>query len=113
MTKKQVYTTNLTIALGFGVIGFFTHTYWLFHVAAIILTITILHSKSALAIANIWMWIGKTLGNLNAKIILTAFFFLLLWPLSMLKNLLSKKIVNPTNTNWKTAKNGLDFTKPF
>ncbi len=113
MTKKQVYITNLTIALGFGLIGFFTHTYWLFHLSALVITVTVLHYKSALSIANAWMWIGKTLGNFNAKIILTAFFFLLLWPISALKKLLSKKAVAPSNTNWKTAKNEIDFTKPF
>jgi hypothetical protein len=113
MTKKQVYTTNLIIAFGFGLIGFLTHKYWLFHIAAIVITVTILHYKGALAIANIWMWIGKTLGNFNAKITLSAFFFLLLWPLSAIKKLLGKKTVEPTNTNWKTAKDELDFTKPF
>lgn len=65
--------------------------YIAFSVAAFIFLVSALTSVAASYVFNIWMQIGKLLGKVNAIIILSIIFFLILVPLSFVRRWLTKQ----------------------
>lgn len=101
MNKEKVYLTNIVIAVGAFIIGKRFQLDSLLLVGLAILVITVLNFYLASKIAFIWMLIGKLLGTINGKLIMTLFFFLVLTPLALLKKLFSSKPQKTNNSNWK------------
>lgn len=88
------------------------HNYFLFGVLA---AGAVLYSSDTLGklFAKYWMAFGKFLGDINAKIILSVMFFLLLTPIALLKKLVSTKSMQQKST-WTDCKGEeVDFTKPW
>lgn len=113
MTKKQVYTTNLVIVIGFLLIGFWKDWFWGYAVSAFVTLVSVVHFNLAKLVAQLWMMIGKTLGNINAKVLLTLFYFIFLLPIAWIKKLFGKKESVQTNSNWKSSSNEINFNNPF
>jgi hypothetical protein len=115
MTKEQVYSTNLVLSAGLIIISLiFQKLDVLKHVGLAVMILTAANDTVGLWIAKAWMGFGKILGNINGKIILSVFFFVLLVPIAGLKKLLNKKPLN-TNTKWIQLKEDstFDFSKPW
>lgn len=115
MDKKQVYKTNVVIVIGFAMLGFYFKANWLYAISGVVFLITVLSFSGAKLVANVWLFLGKTLGNFNAKIILSGFFFLILFPISLIKRLFTTRRVKPQLSTWQTPDKGkvLDFKKLF
>ncbi len=113
MTPKDVYKTNIVILLGFALIGFWKVWLWCYILATLVALATVLHYNTAKHIAQVWIIVGKKIGNINAKILLTVFYFFFLLPIAWLKKLMGSKESMPTKSNWKTANKAIDFTTPF
>lgn len=113
MTKKQVYTTNLVIIIGFLLIGFWKDWYWSYAVSALVMLVSVVHFNLAKLVTQLWMMVGKTLGNINAKVLLSLFYFILLLPIAWIKKLFGKKVSVQTNSNWKISSNEINFNNPF
>lgn len=88
------------------------HNYVLFGVLSFGL---ILYSSDTIGkrFAKYWMAFGKLLGDINAKIILSVMFLVMLTPIALLKKLISTKSLAKKST-WTDCKEGeVDFTKPW
>ena len=89
-----------------------THNYFLFGVLSFGL---ILYSSDTIGkgFAKYWMAFGKLLGDINAKIILSVMFFVLLTPIALLKKLISTKSLDKKSTRTDCKEREVDFTKPW
>lgn len=68
---------------------------------------------AAILFVKYWMKFGKLLGDINAKIILSLLFVLILVPVALLKKITAVK-TEETLSNWKSISNeAVDFTKPW
>lgn len=115
MDKKQVYKTNAVIVIGFAMLGFYFKANWLYAISGAVFLITVLSFSGAKLIANRWMFVGKTLGNFNAKVILSVFFFLILFPISLIKRLFTIGHIKQQLTTWQMPdkEKVLDLKKLF
>lgn len=60
-----------------------------------------------------WMKLGKLLGDINARIILSVLFLVVVIPVALLKKLSSGKATK-RDSNWDTNNDEvMDFTKPW
>jgi hypothetical protein len=102
MTKEKIYSTNLVLAAGFIIISLvFKKLDFLLYVALGVMVLTTMSDFLGLWIAKAWMGFGKILGNINGKIILSLFFFILLVPIAFLKKIIVKKETENSNSNWQ------------
>lgn len=113
MSRKQVYINNLLIIIGFCILGFWKDAWGCYTIASLIFIGSILHVKLALRIAKGWLFIGKTLGNINAKILLTLFYFLALVPIAVLKRLFASKAKKEGTSAWRLVDQSVNFNNPF
>jgi hypothetical protein len=113
MKKEKVYETNNAIVLGFIIIGYLFNFLWCYYIAISVLIISVFNAFGASKIAQLWIFIGKTIGYINSRIVLGLFFFLLLTPFALIIKLFMKKKNALKTSNWETNQQHLDFTKPF
>jgi hypothetical protein len=113
MKKEKVYETNNAIVLGFIIIGYLFNFLWCYYIAISVLIISVFNAFGASKIAQLWIFIGKTMGYINSRIILGIFFYLLLTPFALIIRLFMKKKNTLKTSNWETNQQHLDFTKPF
>jgi hypothetical protein len=60
-----------------------------------------------------WMKLGKFLGDINARVILSVIFFTLLIPIALIRKLSSVKFTKRTSS-WESVEGEtIDFTKPW
>lgn len=59
-----------------------------------------------------WMLFGRFLGNINAGVILSLVYVVLVLPISLLQRLSNKSGKN-TKSNWEDADNELNFRNPW
>ncbi|MCF8253168.1 MAG: hypothetical protein K9H61_05675 [Bacteroidia bacterium] len=112
MTKKQLVIHILTISIGFGFFAYWFKIPQIYFISLLILA-SLLSSKFAKLIVKSWIALGKKLGQINGTIILTLLFFLLLWPLSLLKKLVQTKPLKNKTSRWVEAAPITDFKRPF
>tara|TARA_Y100000385_G_scaffold207150_1_gene214767 strand:- start:11455 stop:11931 length:477 start_codon:yes stop_codon:yes gene_type:complete len=89
-----------------------THNYFLFGVVSFGF---ILYSSDTIGerFAKYWMAFGKMLGDINAKIILSFMFFVILTPIALLKKFVSTKRPYKKSTWTDCKESEVDFTKPW
>ena len=107
---KKIYLDLLVFAAGFAVLGRlyrFPYLYLLTGLAVL----CALHPKTAAALSYGWQKLGKALGWLNSRILLTVFFFVFVTPFSLLYRLLRKK--RPAGGWVASDPRGTDFNKPY
>lgn len=91
MSKDQ--KSILIITAGFILLGLLAGEYSIYYyVITVIATITCLSIKWVRdIILSVWNGIGKVLGWINSRIILSIIFYLILTPIATLKRMFSKK----------------------
>jgi hypothetical protein len=74
----------------------------------------LLDPRLAVSFAEIWKYLTRKLGNVNATIILSIFYILIIIPVSLLSKLLTKR-VKVFDSTWisSISKKEIDFTKPY
>ena len=83
--------TILVICIGFIYIFYFTKLNWALFVAIIIGSASILSSKFEILTEKIWYKFSKVLSLIIPNIILTALFYLILFPISIISKLFGNK----------------------
>ena len=114
MTKEKIYSTNLVLAAGFIIISLvFKKLDFLLYVALGVMVLTAMSDFLGLWIAKAWMGFGKILGNINGKIILSIFFFVLLVPVAFVKKIAKGKRRENNKSNWQILQKEevVDFAK--
>ncbi len=115
--RKRHITDCLVITGGLVIIGFLKEIQILYYVAAGIAIISALIPFIAKIISYLWQGLGKALGFVVSKILLSAIFYLFLFPISLLQKLFSRKrsiIRKHNHTYWiKKEKKEIDFSKPW
>ena len=88
------------------------HNYLYFIVLALGILLYTFESLANLFV-KYWMKLGKILGDINARIILTLLFVFVLIPIALLKKLSSIKVDKRDSTWEATTDDVMDFTKPW
>lgn len=90
ISKDQSKDTGMVLTLVILLIGYFTgvNTYYLLSI--ILLAITVIVPVLLKPIAFLWLGFSKILGNITSKIILTIIFFLVVFPIGMIRKMMGK-----------------------
>lgn len=115
MKIKEEYKTILVLVVGFTVIGFVWKINGLLYFSLAVLFVSIISTRTAKNIARLWMAIGKSMGAINTKIILSIFFVFIVIPLSFIKRLLTPTPKQNNTTNWVRGKEEetINFNDPW
>jgi hypothetical protein len=108
MRQKDIYLNNTSLAIVLILISYFYEIQSLMWISICILILTNFSRKSGTIIYFVTSRIFHLIGNMNGKIILIIFYFLILFPISLIYHLFNneKKVVS----NWKyNENNGFSF----
>ncbi len=83
----KTYETMCVLALVSLLAGLWFGQPILLYLAALLLFVTLLVKPVATRLAKLWLQFAQFLGNINAKIILTLIFYLILTPIALLYRL--------------------------
>ena len=122
--KRNTYQDLLVIVVGFCIIGLLIYfrakaswapkAIYVVYGAIGLGLIGIFSKRAAELIAKGWQMFGRGLGAVNAFILLTVIFFLLVTPLSLLQKITSGRSEENDASNWQLAESeSTDFTKPW
>jgi hypothetical protein len=87
LKQQDSYKTILVISTGLLVFYFFGGNKYLLYAALVISIACILIPALALKITQLWFKLATVLGWVNARILLTVIFFLVLFPVALLRRL--------------------------
>ena len=115
MKINQEYKTILVLVIGFTIISFIFKLKGLFYFSLGVLLISIISNRIAKQIAKLWMDVGKYMGAINSKIILSVFFVFILIPLSYIKRMFGRAPKKNKNTNCIRVKEDetINFNDPW
>ncbi|MEP7127328.1 MAG: SxtJ family membrane protein [Chitinophagales bacterium] len=88
--KSQVYSNMIAIAAGLLAVHFIFKVSYIDYAALAILVMALLSYSLASMLSKGWMKFAEALGFINSKIILSAIFFLFLFPVAMVYRLFNK-----------------------
>lgn len=119
MKKQDTYKVVGVVLLVLMFVTFWTkqryniqHNYFYFLVLGLGILLYTFEGLAELFV-HYWMKLGKLLGDINARIILSVLFFVVLIPLTFLKKLSLGKI-SERSSSWKSIEGEtIDFTKPW
>lgn len=107
---KKIYLDLAIITAGFCLLAYLFRFPYLY-IPAGVAALSAVHPKSAAAVSRAWEKLGKALGWVNSRILLSVFFVVFITPLSLLVRLVSKK---KDEGCWKDISDQpTDFTKPW
>jgi hypothetical protein len=113
--KKRHISDCLVICSGLIIAGIITEQTYFFYISASLGIVCALVNPIAFAVSFLWEWIGKILGFVVSKIILSIIFYCILFPFSIFFKLFAKNksISNKKSTTYwiKKEKENIDFTK--
>lgn len=66
---------------------------WPWYTACALWVPAVIYPKSLTLVYKIWMKIGDVLGFINTRIILAIIFFLIIWPIGLLKRMVAKDVM--------------------
>lgn len=121
MKAEKAYLTNMVLAAGFLIIGFFFErkgSDWAYifpTISLVVLVLSSLHLSLAKFIAKWWLEFGKALGTINSTILLSIMFYLFLVPLALLRKAFNRK-PSTIKSTWKDRRHDFsaaDFEKPW
>jgi hypothetical protein len=109
---SKVYLDLAVITIGFGFLGYGFKFPYLYFFSGLAL-ISGLHPYFARKVSKGWESIGKFLGLINSRVLLTLIFFFFITPLAFFYRLFRKE--NPASQGkWVNAEHETtDFTKPW
>ncbi len=90
MSVQKELGTIAVISIGFLMLFFVFKNEYLLVISGGIAFSGFLFSKIRKLIVKYWLWLGRILGFVNSRILLSLIFFLLLTPLALLKRLFSQ-----------------------
>ncbi|MDD2634970.1 MAG: hypothetical protein PHW82_05670 [Bacteroidales bacterium] len=115
--KKRHITDCLIIVSALTIAGIITEDFIYLYIASIVGISSALIPFIAYGISFLWQSIGKILGFITSRIILSIIFYLILFPFSLLHKLFAnnKSISNKkSETYWIKKDNTVtDFSKPW
>lgn len=112
MKRESHYKNVGVVLMALFVIAVLFGINSLFWGAAIFGALLFSFESLAILFSKYWMKIGKLLGEINSRIILSVFFVLILAPLSLLKRMFSS-FTNEKSSTWVEENSSVDFTKPW
>ena len=89
--RKEQYKALAILCIGFCLIGWRFHQWWLICVMAVVLIAGLVYTAILTAVTDAWRWIGEQMGAVTSRIILTVVFIFFLSPIAFLYRLLAKK----------------------
>ena len=92
--ERAVHTSILGIVTGFVLLYFLFDQEWMLYVAGGVGLASILFKSIAKWIDWGWMQLARAIGFVNSRIILSAIFFLFLFPISLLYRLTNRDPLN-------------------
>ncbi len=101
---RTVYRNILVLIAGFCVLHLIFGGKIFLAIALIVLALSAVSEKAAILIEKGWMWIGGTLGTINAAILLFIIYYFLLTPIAFLSRIGAKdpmQLKEPANSNFR------------
>lgn len=103
--KSNPTQTVLTIVIGFLLLELAFNLGWSLYVAITVGTLGLLSTTLSKGIETVWMKLAKALSYIIPNILLSAVFYLILFPLSLLSKLFGSKnelhLKNKDTHSWK------------
>jgi hypothetical protein len=112
MKENQHYKNIAVVLLVLLVVSFIWKNIIMFWIVAAVGVLLLSYEPLAKLFSKYWMALGKFLGDINSKIILSFFFLFILTPMALLKRVISSKYDCKSST-WITVEQAPDFTKPW
>ena len=103
--RKEQYKALAILCIGFCLIGWRFHQWWLAGLMAMVLIAGLASTAILTAVTDAWKWIGEQMGAVTSRIILTVVFILFLSPLAFLYRLLAKKKQDEKNESYFVERN--------
>jgi type VI protein secretion system component VasK len=122
MYNRQQLLNGLVIVTGFVLLYLLFRWWPLLVVAGVVAAIYLLLPAFSFRFTQGWLWLGRRIGWLNQRIILSAIFFLLLTPISLLRRWIHRKndplrlkppVQESTFENCNREFSSGDFKHPF
>ncbi len=101
---QKVYRNILVLVVGFCVLHLIFGGKVFLGIGFIVLLLSAVSEKAAIQIEKGWLWIGGTLGKINAAILLFLIYYLLLTPIAFLSRIGSKdplQLKAPADSNFR------------
>lgn len=113
---EKVYRNILVLVAGFCVLHLIFHGKVFLIVAMTVLFLSAISEKAAVLIEKGWLWLGGTLGKINAAIILFVVYHIMLIPIALVSRLGGKdtmhlKAPEKSNFTFNTHKYTADDLK--
>ena len=90
MSNKKALLTVLIISVGLIGCYFIFNKLFLLILALLIGLVGLISLKARMVIVNTWIRLGKALGYVNSRIILSVIYFFILTPIALLSRIFSK-----------------------
>ena len=89
--RKEQYKSLLVISVGFALIGWRFHQWYLIAAASLTLLVGVSSVYILVKITDTWMWIGEKIGAVMSRVILSIIFIFFLTPISILYRSFGRK----------------------
>lgn len=100
MSNRKTYESLFVICIGLAVIAWLKKNEWLAIADAVLLVVGLIVAPFRRLIHELWWKLATILGYINGKLIFLIFFILLIIPIGLINQWMSKKVM-PTDTNFK------------
>jgi len=94
MKIKNPKASQLIILSGFVILYLFFQRNWMLIVPASLAIVFLTLPKISLLILQAWYFIGKQIGWINSRIILSVIFFFILTPIALIRKIFSNDPMN-------------------
>jgi hypothetical protein len=118
--ERNKYQDLLVIVVGFSLIGLLMlkgydkpHGIYFIYAALGLGVVGIFSETVTTYVTKGWQKFGMLLGKINATVLLSVIFILMMIPMAVLKRIFSGKEESGQSSNWTEAEPAMDFTKPW
>jgi hypothetical protein len=112
MKDKPHYKNVGAVLLVLMTIAFLYKITYLFLGTLVLGIVLFSFEKLAILFSDSWMKLGKFLGDINSRIVLSIFFLLILSPMALLKKIFNANKKEGHST-WVEESEEVNFTKPW
>ncbi|MCX6171106.1 MAG: SxtJ family membrane protein [Ignavibacteriales bacterium] len=90
ISKDQSKDTGMVVVLLLLLLGYFNKNTTFYLLSIVLLLIDMIVPVIFTPVAFIWLGFSKVLGNITSKIILTVIFYIIVWPIAILRKTMGK-----------------------
>jgi hypothetical protein len=90
ISKDQSKDTGMVVVLLLLILGYYNMNNIFYLLAIILLMIDMIVPLVFTPVAFIWLGFSRILGNITSKIILTVIFFIIVWPIALIRKIMGK-----------------------